>query len=29
MNKGSVELYIDIGPDKKDETDKIYEKIFL
>lgn len=27
MTKGSVELYIAIGPDKKDETDKIYEKI--
>lgn len=27
MNKGSVELYIDRGPDKKDETDKIYNKI--
>jgi hypothetical protein len=27
MDKGSVELFIDRGPDKKDETDKIYEKI--
>lgn len=28
MNKGSVELFIDRGPDKKDETDTIYEKIY-
>ena len=28
MDKGSVELFIDRGPDKKHETDKIYEKIF-
>jgi len=28
MDKGSVELFIDRGPDKKDETDKIYEKIY-
>ena len=28
MDKGSVELFIDRGPDKKDETDKIYGKIF-
>lgn len=27
MSKGSVELFIDRGPDKKDETDEIYEKI--
>lgn len=27
MNKGSVELFIDRGLDKKDETDKIYEGI--
>lgn len=27
MDKGTVELFIDRGPDKKDETDKIYEKI--
>jgi len=25
MNKGSVELFIDRGPDKKEETDEIYE----
>jgi hypothetical protein len=29
MDKGSVELFIDRGPDKKDETDKIYEKILI
>lgn len=28
MNKGSVELYIDRGAEKKDETDKIFEKIY-
>lgn len=28
MDKGSVELYIDRGPDKKEETDHIYEMIF-
>jgi len=27
MNKGSVELFIDFGPDKKKETDEVYEKI--
>lgn len=27
MNEGSVELFIDLGPDRKDETDAIYEKI--
>lgn len=27
MDKGSVELFIDRGSEKKDETDKIYEKI--
>lgn len=27
MNKGSVELFIDRGPDKKEETDEIYEII--
>ena len=27
MGKGSVELYIDQGPDKEDETNKIYEVI--
>lgn len=27
MNKGSVELFIDRGPDKKDETDRIFGKI--
>jgi len=27
MDKGSVELFINRGPDKKDETDKIYERI--
>ena len=26
MDKGFVELSIDLGPDKKEETDKIYEK---
>ena len=26
MDKGSVELYIDRGPEKKDETDRIFEK---
>ncbi|RJP32219.1 MAG: DUF4268 domain-containing protein [Candidatus Omnitrophota bacterium] len=28
LSRGSVELFIDRGPDKKDETDKIYEKIY-
>ena len=27
MDKGSVKLFIDRGPDKKEETDEIYEKI--
>jgi hypothetical protein len=27
MDKGSVELFIDRGPDRKDETDRIFEKI--
>ena len=27
MDKGAVELFIDRGPDKKDETDAIYEII--
>lgn len=27
MDKGSVELFIDRGPEKKEETDKIFEKI--
>lgn len=27
MNKGSVELFVDRGPEKKEETDKIFEKI--
>ena len=27
MDRGCVELFIDRGPDKKDETDKIYESI--
>ena len=27
MDKGSVELFIDRGPDKKEETDQIYEMI--
>jgi hypothetical protein len=27
MDKGSVELFIDRGPEKKDETDRIFEKI--
>lgn len=27
MDKGSVELFIDRGPDKKEETDKIFDKI--
>ena len=27
MDKGGVELYIDRGPDKKEETDQIYEMI--
>jgi len=27
MDKGLAELFIDRGPEKKDETDKIYEKI--
>jgi len=28
MNKGSAELFIDRGPDKKEETNEIYEIIF-
>ena len=27
MDKGSVELFIDRGPDRKDETDRIFERI--
>jgi len=27
MDKGSVELFVDRGPEKKDETDRIFEKI--
>jgi len=27
MDRGTVELFIDRGPEKKDETDKIFEKI--
>ena len=27
MNKAAVELFIDRGPDKKDETDRIYGKL--
>lgn len=28
MDNGSVQLNIDIGPDKKEETDRIYEMIY-